>query len=42
VFWLGPVQSLRQGNAPFFCCEPCIQRLEQLAAAYNSQGPALT
>jgi hypothetical protein len=40
VLWLGPVQSQDQGDAPFYCCEPCIQRLEALVHAYNRRGVA--
>ncbi|MCX4550634.1 MULTISPECIES: hypothetical protein [unclassified Streptomyces] len=41
VLWLGPVQSLEQGEAPFYCCEPCVRRLEALVKAHNRRGPAL-
>lgn len=36
VLWLGPVQSMQQGDAPFHCCEPCILRLEQLVQAHHA------
>ncbi|WUW00067.1 hypothetical protein OG285_31500 [Streptomyces sp. NBC_01471] len=41
VLWLGPVQSLEQGEGPFYCCRPCIVRLEALINAHNRRGPAL-
>lgn len=34
VLWLGPIQSLERGEAPFYCCLPCIQRMEALIAAH--------
>lgn len=33
VLWLGPVQSLEQGDAPFYCCQPCVRRLARLGEA---------
>lgn len=39
VLWLGPVQSQDHGHAPFYCCRPCILRLEALVDAYNSRVP---
>ncbi|MET9557188.1 hypothetical protein [Streptomyces sp. NPDC006645] len=35
VLWLGPVQSAEAGDAPFFCCAPCVRRLEALVIAHN-------
>ncbi|MFD5556655.1 hypothetical protein ACFWIA_22780 [Streptomyces sp. NPDC127068] len=34
VLWLGPVQTVH-GTAPFFTCEPCLRRLEQLVFAHQ-------
>ncbi|MFI1956124.1 hypothetical protein ACH437_30520 [Streptomyces xinghaiensis] len=39
MLWLGPVQSQDHGHAPFYCCRPCILRLEALVDAYNSRVP---
>ncbi|WP_435193287.1 hypothetical protein [Streptomyces sp. NRRL F-5630] len=41
VLWLGPVQSDREGTAPLYCCEPCIQRLEALIAHHHREGAPL-
>lgn len=30
-----PIQSLKYGEAPFYCCLPCIQRTEALIAAHH-------
>ncbi|MEV8419386.1 hypothetical protein AB0P42_00680 [Streptomyces niveus] len=38
VLWLGPVQSAEAGDGPFFCCAPCVRRLEALVSAYNRRG----
>ncbi|MFE9297864.1 hypothetical protein [Streptomyces niveus] len=38
MLWLGPVQSAEAGDAPFFCCAPCVRRLEALVSAYNRHG----
>lgn len=38
VLWLGPVQSLEQGGAPFYCCQPCVRRLEALFSSYPRQS----
>ncbi|MFE7332009.1 hypothetical protein ACFU8W_45490 [Streptomyces sp. NPDC057565] len=35
VLWLGPAQSLEYGEAPFYCCPPCIRRIEALIVAHN-------
>jgi hypothetical protein len=35
--WLGPAQSEDNGHAPFYACEPCVRRLEELIAAHNSR-----
>ncbi|MCY0957763.1 hypothetical protein OTB19_12565 [Streptomyces sp. H27-H5] len=40
VLWLGPVQSQDAGDAPFYCCEPCIVRLEALVRAHHLRGSA--
>jgi hypothetical protein len=38
VLWIGPVQSPDHGHGPFYCCEPCMRRLEALVLHYNSRG----
>lgn len=35
VLWLGSIQSVECGEAPFCCCLPCIQRMEALIAAHH-------
>lgn len=34
VMWLGPVSSEDHGHGPFYACEPCMRRLEELVAEY--------
>ncbi|MFD3612409.1 hypothetical protein ACFWXA_30945 [Streptomyces atroolivaceus] len=41
VLWLGPVQTIDYGHAPFSCCEPCVRRLEALTLAHNSRGQSV-
>lgn len=36
VIWLGPVQWDGQ-HAPFYACEPCLNRLKRQANAYFMQ-----
>lgn len=38
VLWLGPVQSLDLGDGSFFCCEPCVRRMEALLRQHNRRG----
>jgi hypothetical protein len=39
VMWLGPIHTDHEGAAPFYGCEPCIRRLEELTRAYQDERP---
>ncbi|MEU6928916.1 hypothetical protein AB0A05_07105 [Streptomyces sp. NPDC046374] len=34
--WIGDVQNRDLGHVPFYACEPCMQRLEELMRAHFS------
>jgi hypothetical protein len=40
VMWLGPVQSQDQGVAPFYACNPRMERLEGLVQDYHQRRTA--
>jgi hypothetical protein len=37
VLWLGRIHTDHDGAAPFYACDPCIRRLEEMTRAYQQE-----